>query len=72
MRKALQVLVRRDAAKFLAECVEYPVVVESEFLDEALSGVERGIQRYLEERDSWDPEGLVLFVSVYFGRLGAG
>ena len=66
----MQVLVRRDAAKFLAECIEYPVVVESEFLDEALTRVEREIQSYLQERDDWDPEGFVLFVSVYFGRLG--
>ncbi len=65
-------LVRRGAANFLAECVEYPVAVESEFLDEALSGVERELRTYLEERDSWDPDGIVLFISAYLGRFRPG
>ncbi len=68
--RALQILVRRDSAAFLAECIEFPVAFESEFLDEAVTGVEREIRKYLEDRDAWEPEGVVLFFSLYFGRFG--
>ena len=69
MRKAVQVLVRRDAGKYLAECLEYPVTAESEFLDDVLSGIENRLREYLEERGAWEPEGIVLFVSTYLGRF---
>lgn len=67
--KLLQVLVRHLDSQYIAESLDYPVSSQSEFLGEALDGVEDEIKQYLVERDAWDTDGAALLVSVYLGRF---
>ncbi len=63
----IQALVRRDGARFVAECVELPLGREADTLDGAIRDIEDAIRRYLRAKSGEDPT-FHLLVSLYFGR----
>ena len=52
LKRTIQVSIRRGERKYVAECLDLPVVTEAETLDDLARNIREGIGLFLEGEDS--------------------
>lgn len=64
MKRTIQVSIHRGERKYVAECLDLPVVTEAESLDELARNITESIGLFLEDEDPAEyglaPEAVVL------------
>ncbi len=51
MKRTIQVAIRRGEQKYVAECLDFPIVTEAASLDELVKNIEESVALFLKEED---------------------
>jgi predicted RNase H-like HicB family nuclease len=51
MKRTIQVAIRRSERKYIAECLEFPIVTEASSLDELVKNIEESFALFLKDED---------------------
>jgi predicted RNase H-like HicB family nuclease len=51
MKRTIQVAIRRGERKYIAECLELPIVTEASSLDELVRNIEDSVALFLKDED---------------------
>jgi predicted RNase H-like HicB family nuclease len=51
MKRTIQVAIRRGERKYVAECLELPIVTEASSLDELVRNIEDSVALFLKDED---------------------
>jgi predicted RNase H-like HicB family nuclease len=51
MKRTIQVAIRRGEHKYIAECLELPIVTEASSLDELVKNIEESVALFLKDED---------------------
>lgn len=54
MKRTIQVLIRRGESKYVAECLDLPIVTEAETLDQLARNISESIALFLHGEDASD------------------
>ncbi len=51
MKQTIQIAIRRGERKYIAECLELPIVTEASSLDELVRNIEDSVALFLKDED---------------------
>ena len=51
MKRTIQVIIRRGESKYVAECVDFPIVTQADTLDELVKNIEESVGLFLKGED---------------------
>jgi len=51
MKRTIQFSIRRGERKYVAECLEFPIVTEAPSLDELVANIEESVSLFLKDED---------------------
>jgi hypothetical protein len=51
MKRTIQVAIRRGERKYVAECLDFPIVTEAGSLDELVRNIEQSVSLFLKGED---------------------
>ena len=51
MKRTIQVAIRRGERKYVAECLDFPIVTEAGSLDELVRSIEESVGLFLKDED---------------------
>jgi predicted RNase H-like HicB family nuclease len=51
MKRTIQIAIRRGERKYIAECLEFPIVTEASSLDELVRNIEDSVALFLKDED---------------------